>query len=815
MYSKILNKLETIKNLLNMLTKKDEIQEEVKDEILPLDESLQNQVPYISTYYIKPIVEPDEEVFLDFFIRNYFGDSLSNNEEDECIYKAIVRIEGREEMIFRNLRSGDHKISLGKFNECKEYKFSIVVMDNYGRYSHELFNFFMVKSQQEDNIYIMTEQDLTTYNISNKNDENNLSNTREGLQKLLDDKQALGYTGLKMLNGIYRIDHSKAIYIPDHFTLDMNGATLKLHGFAGAGAMMLELNQVHDSHIINGILEGDYYDHDYENSDNNSEWVNGLAINSSSMYCSVENMTIKDITGYGATNGISKDRDGNASYVNAIVGINASTYKQVDIDRDTGEEKESSNRCTSDFTNIEKLIPDGYFSVSRYLGYQGLSGSSWNLLCHFYDENKNFIRTTDAYQYRRIRIPEGAKYVRITTFSTTPLTDISMQYFKVPTHCAFKNIKFDNCRCVGMAQAAMNNMLVESCEFTKCGQTSANCAYDAEDGWDMMQDVTFRKLNFHDNPSNEFLTCAGHNFIIEDMINGKVYIWGRTKDLVLRNSTCSVVSLRSHNLVQHGYYRVNNVHCDSMTAEMPTDIIRHVTSTGALNGNVYDSVLGGLPVSSSIKTQLNNCSISLSDEETYYLAGDISLSNCTLKPKDTNDDRYRLSFNDSSHTSKYLFTNCVFEGMSNLANHNSFTNGRFENCKFEDTRISMNVCGLENEEVVFENCEINSTHTDLVWFGPYAYSIGTLLNLKFIKCDIKCTKAESFIYGYAKPCNAYITFDGCSVEFPENANLLDGYPSGLDLVENVNFKLINTNITNTNCKHKYNDGAIIIEKVSE
>ena len=47
----------------------------------------------------------------------------------------------------------------------------------------------------------------------------------------------------------------------------------------------------------------------------------------------------------------------------------------------------------------------------------------------------------------------------------------------------------------------------------------AKYIWDAEDGWDMMQDVTFRGLNFYDTPNNEFLTCAGHNFIIENIIN--------------------------------------------------------------------------------------------------------------------------------------------------------------------------------------------------------------------------------------------------------------------------------------------------------
>ena len=39
-------------------------------------------------------------------------------------------------------------------------------------------------------------------------------NTREGLQKFLDDIKAQGYNYVKLLNGIYRIDHENSIFIP-------------------------------------------------------------------------------------------------------------------------------------------------------------------------------------------------------------------------------------------------------------------------------------------------------------------------------------------------------------------------------------------------------------------------------------------------------------------------------------------------------------------------------------------------------------------------------------------------------------------------
>ena len=42
-------------------------------DVIDLPEDLNiNEVPYISTYYIKPIVKPNEEVFIDYYITDYW-----------------------------------------------------------------------------------------------------------------------------------------------------------------------------------------------------------------------------------------------------------------------------------------------------------------------------------------------------------------------------------------------------------------------------------------------------------------------------------------------------------------------------------------------------------------------------------------------------------------------------------------------------------------------------------------------------------------------------------------------------------------------
>lgn len=518
----------------------------------------QNEVPYLSAYYIKPIVKPNEEVIIDYYISDYDQESYINKTSKDK-FTVTVKIEGKKDIIKKNIKPGDNSISLGKFKTEGEHKFSIIATDQHGRNSHELFNFILVQDNINTNEYVMTTDDLSKYNIDNSDNKNNGSNTRAGLQKLLDDKSKEGYNKLKLIPGIYRIDHTAPIYIPTEFTLDLNQATIKLNGFTGDKATMIELNNTFNSHVINGTIEGDYYEHDYKNSPNNSEWVNGISISGESKYSSFENLTVKNITGYGGGNGIGNSRDEKLGYTYIYPQPIGDSFKLGDIDRKTGEIISSKNRTTSDFIDINGYDDIGYLSVSRYLGYQGNPCNTWNLVVHYYDNDKNFIQSTDSYQYRRIEVPNNASYMKVTILGEDYPTDLSVQLFRVPTHCAFKNIKFENCRAVGLAQAAMKDMLVENCEFTKCGQSLAKCAYDAEDGWDMMQDVTFRGLNFYDNPNNEFLTCAGHNFTIENMKNGKIYLWPRTNSYTIRNNkNLNSVTLASEGRTKTGYTRFYN-----------------------------------------------------------------------------------------------------------------------------------------------------------------------------------------------------------------------------------------------------------------
>lgn len=743
-----------------------------------------NEVPYISTYYIEPKVEPNADVIIDFYVTDYYHKEYTEEDTSET-FTVTVKIDGKKDIVKNNIKAGDNSINIGSFKNTGEQKFSIIATDKYGRNSHELFNFFLVEDSKEKEKsakeYVMSKDDLLKYNIKNTDTYENkyiatlnldeptpetvkaelekvastitpkpnsytciiadtigngepgnwwgetivkysddynkeavmqeAYNTREGLQRLLDYVKFQGYTSIKLLPGTYRIDHSDSIWVPSDFTVDMNGSTIKLNQFTGDSALMITLNNTYDSHVINGTIEGDYYSHDYANSPNNSEWVMGISIGSEAKYSSFENLTVKDITGYGGGNGIANSRDESLGYTYLYPTAINDSFKLGDIDRKTGEAIESTNRTTSDFISIDNYDGIGYLSVSRYLGYQGNPCNTWNMIAHFYDGEKKYISSVDSYFYRRIGVPDGAKYMKVTILEKIYPTDLSVQYFRIPTHCAFKNVKFENNRCVGLAQAAMKDMLVENCEFTKCGQSSARCAYDAEDGWDMMQDVTFRYLNFYNNPNNDFLTCAGHNFVIENMKAGKLHFWERTNSYVVRNcDNITSASLGHTTKKRSGYVRFYNNTINgniNIGATEENDDWIGVVKDCTINGRAENTIDTGLYLRCLIKSVTDSNS-----NNTWNTAlGSGNFKDCTIKDK-------------TGENMGGVYNNCNFENITgNIHGTFNITDSTITNWEtyagsYEPT-YSFNNCNLNNLKIlfgywhqgattIFNNCTINN-----------------------------------------------------------------------------------------------------------
>ena len=602
------------------------------------DNELRNKVPYLSTYYVEPTISTGQNLTVKFFVTDFYGRSYTLD-RDFYRYKVIVKCDGKADQVLTNLSAGEHTVTIGSFSNEGTYHYSIIARDQYGRYSHELFNYVRVKNNtSHTNVYTVTASDLSSYGITyNKDREqkqfvnvssangnadsiNNLiqnaynsatvpsgkylclipdrtgtgvykginkdwdkikvkyasdynksvvasecANNSIKLTQLLKDKVNAGYNKIVMYRATYVVDEN-GFEIPSGLDFDMNGSTFKTNPFTGNGALIAKMTDAIDTHVHNGTFEGDYFGHDYAGSTSNSEWVSGFEMGGSCRYSSLYDVTIKDITGYGLQNSISsKSPNGTTFFPPVLVGDKVNGFELGDIDTTTGQDKPCSYRTrTKEFTNISGAIgKSDFLTVSIHLNYQGNEFSSFNMVVYFYDSSRTFIKAVNAYQYRQVKIPEGAYYARTVFLGKRVKSDWNVHYhfLRVPTHCKFENVTIDNARCVGMAQGQMKDFLVKDCRITNSGQSSATCAYDAEDGWDGMQDAFFENFTLTENPHNGFLTCAGHNFVINNMTSDSMYMWERTRWVEVKNSTFGGVAIRGggeKDILKHGIARFHD-----------------------------------------------------------------------------------------------------------------------------------------------------------------------------------------------------------------------------------------------------------------
>lgn len=271
-------------------------------------------------------------------------------------------------------------------------------------------------------------------------------------------------------------------------------------------------------------------------------------------------------------------------------------------------------------------------------------------------------------------------------------------YFKVPCHCSFTNIEFYNCRCVGLAQGAMNDMFVNNCKFNLNGQSGAFCAYDAEDGWDQMQDVTIKNCKFLNNYRNDFLTCSGHNFVVENMVKGKIHFWPRTNSYVVRNcNNLNDVNLGRSSRQLTGYVRFYN-----------NKIINNIKITG---DNDYDwslsvknCTINGKTESVSTKDFYFNCNIGGNLNSTDSLSnaiGSAKFISCFIFNRTT------------SHNYGGNYYNCIIENISgSLQNtHNYY------NCKFTNLKVTP----VDNSNINIYNCTLTNSYLTLNYWQKGAH----------------------------------------------------------------------------------------------
>lgn len=707
-----------------------------------------NESPYISTYYFnfKPTI--NEDVIIPFYVTDYNQSEYLENVNNLEIY-VVYQVDNNNAQ-FISVPLGDNEINLGKLSEGEHY-FSLQAVDKTSKVrSNKLYNEILVINPETYNIkdnevYSVTKNDLTQYGITDidTTDDTKVTNNRIGLNNLFLDLKSKGYRKCILpANGYYRVkctSRSITIDIPSQFTVDMNGSTFKLNTITenNSGILLVRFNNCYDSHLINGILEGDRFE---RKSLGLERSYNGEPINTlmyyGGKYCSFENLKVKATTGHTTMgSGVNKALGSCRNFTNTFI-VN-------------GEENPNDDWITSDYVDISKALSFGWITFGKYLGFRGVIGKSLILYINYYDANKNYLETVVAYQYRRTKIPTGAKYVRLSVMGDiSSIAEVGFFYNDLGINHTIKNIDFEETRTTAIAVSTANNLLIDNCSFTNCGYSITPCPVDFEDGWQECQDIYFRNCKrIGERPgSADIIDNSGYNHVYENNENLGLRIRYSVVGLVMRNSPRSVGLTWARGYETGSKFaRIYNNTINGTVGSATDD-----SDEGIISSLVKDCIINctGQLVASTKTFKYLNCNIynlngrrgrydNCKIHPGAYLMEDFEFNNCNFYNMEDANSSIRFSFNAYDVDRKFL--NCSFKSVSTLDAHNQFNSGYFENCIFEkDVTIKPNNANTLGD-IQFVNC---------------IFEKNTTINIKNAACYVEfinCTfKGKKVFVGYGE-----------------------------------------------------------------
>ena len=767
-------------------------------------------VPYVSTYYFNPKPSTTDNIKIPLYITDSEQSEYLKNDSSVRL-DLLYEVDGAKKKK-SDLKPGDYTLELGRLSEGI-HTFSVQVLDNRtGLKSHKLYNELWVVNSgtykiSDSETYYVTAQDLAKYKIRNNDSTNadDLITTRDGLSQMFVDLRDRGFRKCVLPKGTYRINgedaRDKCITIPSHFTVDMNKSTFKLDPIKSenCGCIVRMYNAV-DAHLTNGTLEGDRFERKALGLE---VYPKGEGINTVLMYggkyCSISNLTVKNTSGHAVGSGFIWGHN---------IQMNSFTRTAIV----NGKEVANENASTSSYVDITKIINwedgDGYLYVGQPGGYRGIKGDSPVIYVHFYDSNKKLLETVTGFQFRKLKIVNGAKFVRVTfagnKFPYSSVTDTVCVYAKqLGDYHEIRNIDFVDTRTTAIATTACNNLLIDGCTYTRCGCSVTPLPVDFEDGWEECQDVYYRnvtQLEKADTQTGTVVDDAGLNHVYENVKNHTIFIRNRLYGAVVRNVNDSntSVNMRLGDKKNTSFARIYNnkmgnvSFLDCSSEKLPASQVKVKNCT--IKGSDVQAVPGFTEFDNCTFTELKTSAASFRDctiQPTGYIGGDLYFNNCTFKDLKGNGDPVQLRFN-SPFDADRVFENCKFVGKTELLNNNAFHSAVFRNCSFDDMSMVPAV-DKTDATILFDKCKINSTADEFIHTGPFVYSTD-YLNLVFNNCEITHT-GDKFIYLYAKTNGkSQILFNNCTVNKSKGTLVTGwdlkgvGYKNSLEMSLDITFK---------------------------
>nr|DAJ41443.1 MAG TPA: hypothetical protein [Caudoviricetes sp.] len=457
-------------------------------------------MPFLFIRYFKPKVQNNMDIIIPYYVSDYYQSELLHNNKN-MKFTTVVNIGDKE--FKKTTYSGEQFINIGKIETIGETYFSIYTIDENGISSFVQFFDILITNEnslKDDEIYIMVEDDLNTYNITlgDINDVNLAKQNNIGINQLLSNTKNNGYKKIIMINDIYTLDyHENEINPPSNFIVDLNNATFKVTQCNDiSSGKMFNIKTVINTHVINGNLIGNYKGFDFVTTQTNTGSSipgEGLSVIDiyGSKYCSFENIKTSNSVGYN----IGVFQDNNNIMIGGLASVKFINRYYINT---VGEEIDSDILSTTDYIDISRLLEKGEFQVNVYQGYAGYKGTVAEIFIHFYDGNKNYIRTIKSRQYQICKIlDDNVKYIRITGFTNGDDMDgMNVQYINASKNCELINIYSKHTRSCAMHPGVYNHLLIKDCKFDDVASESGEfqvtkLALDFEDGYQYGRNLFF------------------------------------------------------------------------------------------------------------------------------------------------------------------------------------------------------------------------------------------------------------------------------------------------------------------------------------